>query len=224
MTATEERIRIDIGHGSVSGAFAGPKAPVAALVVGHGAGGGMDSPFLTGFTRAMNEGGIATLRFSFPYAERGRRAPDPEATLRRTWIAAFREAVRRAARAPVLAGGKSLGGRIASMCVADGDVDARGLVFLGYPLHAPGKPDRIRDEHLYRIEVPMLFLHGTRDPFARADLLAPVLQRLGPRAEYVAIDGGDHSFRVRGVRRDDRATGASLADPASAFVRRIAAG
>jgi predicted alpha/beta-hydrolase family hydrolase len=220
-------VRIDIGDGSVSGAFATPKRPLAALVVGHGAGGGMDSPFLTGFTRALNEDGIATLRFSFPYAERGRRAPDPEATLRRTWIAAFDEASRRAARAPVLAGGKSLGGRIASMCVADGEVNARGLVFLGYPLHPPGKPDRIRDEHLYRIEVPMLFLHGTKDPFARADLLTKVLRRLGPRAEYVAIDGGDHSFRVRGrVRgagRDDRATGASLADPASAFVRRIAA-
>jgi hypothetical protein len=121
----------------------------------------------------------------------------------------------------VLVGGKSLGGRIASMCVADG-MPAAGLVFLGYPLHPPGKPERIRDEHLYRIQVPMLFLHGTADPFARPTLLAEVVRKLGERATLEQIEGGDHSFNVRGRRADAREVGASLAGLAAPFVRRIA--
>jgi predicted alpha/beta-hydrolase family hydrolase len=152
--------------------------------------------------------------------ERGRRAPDQEPLLRETWLAAFEEAARRS-EGPILAGGKSLGGRIASMCVSDG-MPAAGLVFLGYPLHPPGKPERIRDEHLYRIRVPMLFLEGTADPFARPDLLERVLAKLGPRAELCAVEGGDHSFRVGRQRADDREVGASLAPPAAAFVHRIA--
>jgi uncharacterized protein len=221
---SEERLRFDAAGTEVTGAFARPRAAIATLVVAHGAGGGMDSAFLTGFTGAMNGAGVATLRFSFPYAERGRKAPDPEATLRSAWAAAFATAIGRAARLPMFAGGKSLGGRIASMCVADGAIEARGLIFLGYPLHPPGRPERVRDEHLYRVEVPMLFLQGTKDPFARQDVLEPVIGRLGRRAEYVAIDGADHSFRVRGAGRDDGATGASLAEPASAFVRRLTVG
>jgi predicted alpha/beta-hydrolase family hydrolase len=178
----------------------------------------MDSPFLAGFTRAVNEAGIATLRFNFVYSERGRRAPDSESKLRAAWVAAFDEAGVRAPGVRVFAGGKSLGGRIASMGVADDELAAAGLVFLGYPLHPPGKPDRVRDEHLYRIEAPMLFLQGTADPFARSEVLEPVLRRLGRRAEYHPIDGGDHSFRVRGAKRDDREIGASLGLIASAFV------
>jgi predicted alpha/beta-hydrolase family hydrolase len=121
---------------------------------------------------------------------------------------------------PILAGGKSLGGRIASMCVADG-MPAAGLVFLGYPLHPPGKPERVRDRHLYDIRVPMLFLQGTRDPFAQGPLLSKVLDKLGSRAELHAVEGGDHSFRVRGVKADDREIGAGLAAVAAPFVRRI---
>jgi predicted alpha/beta-hydrolase family hydrolase len=107
------------------------------------------------------------------------------------------------------------------MCVADG-MPAAGLVFLGYPLHPPGRTDRLRAEHLGGIEVPMLFLQGTRDPFARPDLLAGVLAGLGDRATLVSIEGGDHSFRVRGQRADDRAIGAALAGEAAPFVRRVA--
>jgi predicted alpha/beta-hydrolase family hydrolase len=178
----------------------------------------MDSPFLAGFTRSVNEAGLATLRFNFAYAERGRRAPDAESKLRGAWVAAFDEAADRARGLGVFAGGKSLGGRIASIGVADGELAAAGLVFLGYPLHPPGKPDRVRDEHLYRIEAPMLFLQGTADPFARSEVLEPVLRRLGRRADYRPIDGGDHSFRVRGAKRDDREIGASLGVTASAFI------
>jgi predicted alpha/beta-hydrolase family hydrolase len=218
MAIPEERIRIEMPGGETGGAFATPPDPAAVLVVAHGAGGTMDSPFLAGFTRSVNEAGLATLRFNFAYAERGRRAPDAESKLRGAWVAAFDEAADRTPGLGVFAGGKSLGGRIASVGVADGELAAAGLVFLGYPLHPPGKPDRIRDEHLYRIEAPMLFLQGTADPFARSEVLEPVLRRLGRRAAYRPIDGGDHSFRVRGAKRDDREIGASLGVMASAFV------
>jgi predicted alpha/beta-hydrolase family hydrolase len=218
VTTPEERLSIEQGRVRVSGIYARPAKPAATLVVGHGAGAGMDHPFMAGFTRAMNDEGIATLRFNFPYIENGRRAPDPAAFLEEAWRAAFATASGRAKDEPVWAGGKSLGGRIASMAVAEG-MPAAGLVFLGYPLHAPGKPERIRDEHLYRIEVPMLFLEGTRDPFATPELLQRVIAKLGERASLVPIEGGDHSFNVRGVKRDAREVGASLAEPAAVFIR-----
>lgn len=223
MATPESPGRIDAPAGPVSSAWLAPKDAVATLVVAHGAGAGMDHPFLVGFCRAIGEASVATLRFNFPYVERGRRSPDPERVLRETWLAAFDSATDRSGGRPVLAGGKSLGGRIASMCVADG-MPAAGLVFLGYPLHPPGKPERIRAEHLEKITVPMLFLEGTKDPFARPELLGPVLERLGDRATLEPVEGGDHSFRVRGVKADDREIGAALADVAGPFVRRVAAG
>ena len=220
MVTPESRGRLLTPGGEVGSTRIQPKAAVATLVVAHGAGAGMDHPFLVGFCRAMGEAEVSTLRFNFPYVERGRRSPDPERVLRQTWLAAFEDASRDGTR-PVLAGGKSLGGRIASMCVADG-MPAAGLVFLGYPLHPPGRTDRLRAEHLGRIEVPILFLQGSRDPFARPDLLAGVLGGLGDRATLVSIDGGDHSFRVRGHRADDRTIGAALAGEAAPYVRRVA--
>jgi predicted alpha/beta-hydrolase family hydrolase len=111
---------------------------------------------------------------------------------------------------------------MASLAVAEG-MPADGLVFLGYPLHAPGKPERIRDEHLYGIRVPMLFVEGTRDPFARADLLAGVLKKLGKVATLHSVEGGDHSFKVRGVKADPREVGASLAPVAAGFVKSLPA-
>jgi hypothetical protein len=119
---------------------------------------------------------------------------------------------------PVWMSGKSFGGRMASVAVSEG-LDAAGLVFLGYPLHPPGKPDRVRDEHLYAIKVPMLFLQGTNDPFATPAVLKPVLKKLGRRAALHAVEGGGHSFEVRGAKRDARETGASLAPIAAAFMR-----
>jgi predicted alpha/beta-hydrolase family hydrolase len=190
-------------------------------MVAHGAGAGMDHPFLVGFSRAMADEGIATARFNFHYANAGRRSPDPEPALRAAWAEAFEGVYAMSGALPVLVGGKSLGGRIASMCVADG-MPAAGLVFLGYPLHPPGKPERIRDRHLYEIHVPLLFLHGTRDPFAQSALLDGVLQKLGDRAELARVQGGDHSFRVKGVKADDREIGAGLAAVAAPFVRRVA--
>jgi len=221
MSSPEVRGTLDVGEKRVSVAWVQPGEPAPVLVVAHGAGAGMDHPFLAGFCRALVTHGIGTMRFNFQYVEAGRRAPDSEVVLRHTWLAAFEAATARAEGRAVLAGGKSLGGRIASMCIADG-MPAAGLVCLGYPLHPPGRPERIRDEHLYRIRVPMLFLQGTADPFARPDLLEPVLAKLGDLATHVRVEGGDHSFNVKGSRQDAREVGASLAGLAAPFILRVA--
>lgn len=220
MVTPESRGRIAVSDAEVGSIRIEPPKAVATLVVAHGAGAGMEHPFLAGFCRAMGEAGIATLRFNFLYLERGRRSPDPERLLREAWVASFEDASRRSKGRPLLAGGKSLGGRIASMCVADG-MPAAGLVFLGYPLHPPGKTDRLRAEHLSRIEVPMLFLQGTRDPFAQPELLEGVVSGLGDRATLVPVEGGDHSFRVRGQKADAGAIGAALAGTAAPWVREV---
>ena len=217
MPTAEERFTFDAGKGSVSAVFATPKKGSPVLVIAHGAGSGMDHPFLVGFTRAMNDLGVATMRFNFPYMEAGRRSPDRPPVAVAAWKAAFAEAGSRARGAPVAAGGKSFGGRMASVAAAEG-MEAAGLVFLGYPLHPPGKPERIRDEHLYGIRAPMLFLQGTRDSFADPALLATVVKKLGRRATLHPVEGGDHSFKVRGSKATPREVGASLAPPAAAFV------
>ena len=196
-----------------------PDADVV-LVLAHGAGSGMRTPFMTGFAEAAGRLGVATLRFEFPYMRAGRRAPDRAPVLVEAWREAYAEATAGARGRPVLAGGKSMGGRMASMAAAEG-MPAAGLVFLGYPLHPPGRPDRIRDAHLGDVSCPMLFLQGSRDAFARPDLLAAVVARLGARATYVEIPGGDHSFRVPGGPRDGAAIGASLAEPAAAFAHAV---
>ena len=219
MPGPEETLQIDTVKGTVSAKYARPRSPFATIVVAHGAGAGMDHPFLVGFAQACLEEGMATMRFNFPYVESGRRSPDTEAVLRDTWRAVFDAAWARRKKEPIWASGKSLGGRLASMCAADAEIDPAGLVFLGYPLHPPGKPERIRDEHLYRVEVPMLFLQGTSDPFASPELLHQVVNKLGDRATLVPFEGGGHSFEVRGRKRDPREVGASLAPPTAAFIR-----
>ena len=218
VTTPEERLAIEDGRVHVSGMYARPTDPLVTLVLAHGAGAGMDHPFMVGFARAMNDLGVATLRFNFPYIESGRRSPDPGPYLQEAWRAAFTAASPRA-KGEIWVGGKSLGGRIASMAVADERVAAAGLVFLGYPLHPPGKPERIRDEHLYRIEVPMIFVEGTRDPFATPELLAGVISKLGDRADLISIEGGDHSMNVKGTKRDAREVAAGLAEPVVAAIR-----
>jgi uncharacterized protein len=219
VTTPEERLTIEDGRVHVSGTYARPADPLVTLVLAHGAGAGMDHPFMAGFARAMNGLGVATLRFNFPYIESGRRSPDPAPYLEEAWGAAYAAASQRAKGEPVWVGGKSLGGRIASMAVADGGMSAAGLVFLGYPLHPPGKPERIRDEHLYLIQVPMIFVEGTRDPFATPELLAGVISKLGDRADLISIEGGDHSMNVKGAKRDAREVAAGLADPVVAAIR-----
>jgi predicted alpha/beta-hydrolase family hydrolase len=198
-----------------------PPAPHAALVVGHGAGSPAASPFLAGFCQAIAGEGVATLRFDFPYMAAGRRAPDRAPLLIESYRLAFQRAQQRWPALPLFAGGRSMGGRIASMAAAEG-MPAAGLVFLAYPLHPPGRPEKLRDEHLYGLSQPMLFLQGTRDAFAQPALLSAVLERLGARAQLVPLEGADHGFRRAGGPHDAAALGAELAPPAARFIARVA--
>ena len=212
-----ESIRIVVEDGTVSGAFARPADAFATLVVAPGAGSSFDHPFLVGFSEALNAAGVATLRFNFPYREAGRRLPDRAPRAIATWLAAMDAAAARSPGQPVWAAGKSFGGRMASMAVAAG-MPAAGLVFLGYPLHPPGKPDKPRDEHLYGIDLPMLFVQGTRDPFAAPDVLTPVVERIGT-GTLRWIDEGNHSFEVRGAKRPPAEVGGGLAEIVAGFMR-----
>src|SRR3954447_13492193 len=200
-----------------------PPGADAVLVLAHGAGSGMRSPFMAGFAEGIGRLGVATLRFEFPYMQAGRRAPDRPQVLLEAWGEAFAQGVERAGGRPVFAGGKSMGGRIASMAAAEG-MAAAGLVFLGYPMHPPGRPEKLRDGHLDDVHATMLFLQRARDTFATTDLLEAVVKRLGPRAELVWIEGGDHSFKVAGERAEAAVVGARIAEPAARFARRVASG
>jgi predicted alpha/beta-hydrolase family hydrolase len=217
MHAVEE-IRIPVADGTVSAAFTRPVDALATLVVAPGAGADYDHPFLVGFSAALADAGVATLRFTFPYREAGRRLPGKVEPSIDAWRAAMAAAVELAPDVPVWAGGKSYGGRMASMAVAEG-MPAAGLVYLGYPLHPPGKPEKPRDAHLYGIGQPQLFLHGTRDPFGAPDELQPVVQQIGPRATLRLIDGANHSFEIRGVKRAAAEAGAALAVITAEYLR-----
>jgi len=187
--------------------------PRAVLVLAHGAGGDLNDPLLRALGASLSADAIEVVRFNFPYRESGRRAPGAQSQSE----ACYREiagSVRREGL-PLYLGGKSYGGRIASHVVADG-LDVDGLVFLSYPLHPPGKPDRVRDQHLGSISVPMLFCQGTKDPFATPALLDGVVGRL-PHATVHHIEGGDHSLRVRGRAASDVI--AELNETIARFVR-----
>jgi len=167
------------------------------LIIAHGAGGPMYSPFITYFHRGLAEKGYLTVKFNFPYMEARRKIPDKREVLEASYRQVI-EAVRDSKYHPkrIFVGGKSMGGRIASQVIASG-VNVNGLFFLGYPLHRPSQSEILRDEHLYRIEKPMLFISGTKDQFAKKDLLAGVVSKLGDRAEIHWIEGGDHSFNTQ---------------------------
>ena len=183
--------------GEVSGLLLRPKDARLLYVLAHGAGAGMRHPFLESISQRLAEQGIATLRYQFPYMERRSRRPDPPAVAAATVRAAVAEAARIAPDLPLVAGGKSFGGRMTSTAQAEEPLPGvRGLVFLGFPLHPPGRPDDKRAEHLAHVQVAMLFLQGTRDDFAALKLLQPLVKRLGERATLHLVEGGDHSFRV----------------------------
>ncbi len=181
---------------TVSALLTAPADARAVTVLAHGAGAGMTHPFLAGFAGGLAERGFATLRYQFPYMERGSGRPDAPATAEATVRAAVAEAKRLLPGLPVFAGGKSFGGRMSSGAEASAPMGIAGLVFLGFPLHPPGRPGIARAEHLSQVGVPMLFLQGTRDEFARLDLLREVVAGLGPRATLHLVEGGDHSFKV----------------------------
>jgi predicted alpha/beta-hydrolase family hydrolase len=218
MSLSLSPLTISIGDNTVSAAYKRPERAFATLVVAHGAGAGMDHPFLLGFSAGLADQGVATLRFNFPYREAGRKFPDKPPTAIAAWRVAMDVASQHSEGQPVWAGGKSFGGRMASMAVAEG-MPAAGLVYLGYPLHPPGKPEKVRDEHLYGLTLPMLFLQGTVDPFVTPALLESVVTRIGGNATLKWMEGGDHSFGVKGFKRSPEEVGASLAEPVADFLR-----
>lgn len=168
------------------------------LVLGHGAGADQTSPFMTAFATGLAARGVDVLTFNFLYTEQGRRAPDVNNKLEACTRAAIEAArdLRQFKANRLMIGGKSLGGRIASQVAAAGVEGLAGLVFLGYPLHPPGKTDRQRAAHLPQIQAPMLFVQGTRDPFGTSAELSEVLKTLKLRAAIHEVAGGDHSFTV----------------------------
>jgi uncharacterized protein len=219
----DEKLRIDAGGRPVSGLWSEPTRAAALVVLAHGAGSDMRHPFYEGISEGLSGEGIATLRFNFPYSEEGRRSPDRPAVLMDAWRGALRAAGDRAGGRTIVASGKSLGGRMASMLAAEeGDAfPASGLVFFGYPLHAPGRTEQLRAAHLPAVRVPMLFIQGDSDSLGRFDLIEGVVGRLSPLAHLKRIEGGDHSFRVRGAKRPDVDIGRDLGRIASGFVREL---
>jgi predicted alpha/beta-hydrolase family hydrolase len=179
------------------------------VVLGHGAGGNRQTPMLVSLAEAIAASGRAALLYNFPYAEARSRRPDPPAVLEAATRAAATLALEATGARRIVHGGRSMGGRIASQVVAQGE-RADGLVFLAYPLHPPGQLDKRREAHLPQIRVPMLFVQGTRDAFARADLLDALLARLGPAAELHRVEHADHSFGV--LKRSGRTPADVLAE------------
>jgi len=185
------------GGGEVSALLLRPAKARRLLVLAHGAGAGMCHPFMEKLAGELAGVGVATLRYQFPYMEARRRVPDAPAVLTATVVAAVRAAAEAAPGLPLLAGGKSMGGRMTSQAAAQRPLDGvRGLVFFGFPLHPPNQPGTKRADHLAKVATPMLFLQGTRDTFADLELWRPVCTKLGPRATLHVIETADHSFHV----------------------------
>jgi len=181
----------------VSGLLQSPAKPKACTVLAHGAGAGMTHPFMAAVAAGLERRGIATLRYQFPYMERGSKRPDPPKLAHATVRAAVVEAGRRLPDLPLIAGGKSFGGRMTSQAQALEPLPGvRGLAFLGFPLHPAKQPSRERAKHLADVKVPMLFLQGTRDALAMLDQIEPVCAALGKRAALKLFTDADHSFHV----------------------------
>lgn len=199
MKLTQKSLRIKVSEsiGDVSALFYLPKDAQFVLLFAHGAGAGMKNKFMEQVSISLAEKNIATIRFNFPYMEIGKKVPDKKSVCVETIKAAAEKSSKLCPKIPLFAGGKSFGGRITSTAASEGNLpDVKGIVFFGFPLHAPGKPANERAEHLYKVNIPMLFLQGTRDALASLDLLKPVLKKIGKKAELFIVDGADHSFHV----------------------------
>jgi predicted alpha/beta-hydrolase family hydrolase len=181
----------------VSGLLQAPKGARACYVLAHGAGAGMTHPFIAAIADGLSEHGIATLRFQFPYMEQRSKRPDAPKLAQATVRAAVAKASRLVPRLPLVAGGRSFGGRMTSQAQAPSPLPGvRGLAFLGFPLHAAGSPSKERAAHLFEVKIPMLFLQGTRDALADIGLMRKLVRELGKRASLVTIENGDHSFHA----------------------------
>jgi len=194
----------------VSGLLQTPPRARACYVMAHGAGAGMDHPFMVDVARKLALRGVATLRYQFPYMERGARRPDPPQVAQATVRAAVAAALSLLPELPLIAGGKSFGGRMTSQTQAKASLQGvSGLVFLGFPLHPAGRPSQDRAEHLFDVQIPMLFLQGTRDALASLDQLEPLCKKLGRLATLKLFADADHSFHVpvRTGRKDAQVLG-----------------
>lgn len=220
-----EEIKFIAGEkgGQVSGLVVLPKGANAVLVFAHGAGAGMRHRFMEETAQKLADRAVATLRYQFPYMEKGTKRPDSEAVLTECVRAAVTTAKKYTDGLPVFAGGKSMGGRMTSLAAAKEPLESvRGLIYFGFPLHAAGKPSVNRGDHLFDIKLPMLFLQGSRDALANLKLLKPLCARLGKKIELLVIDGGDHSFHLlkSSGRSDDHALDEAVAK-ASSWISRL---
>jgi predicted alpha/beta-hydrolase family hydrolase len=219
----ELRFEASRSSGEVSAFLVRPRNATCLLVFAHGAGAGMRHAFMEAAAERLAERGLATLRYQFPYMEQGRRAPSPRGVLLATVRAAVDAAAKAAPGLPLLAGGKSMGGRMTSLAASDTPLPGvRGLVFFGFPLHAAGKPASERGAHLDDVRAPMLFLQGTRDSLADLSLIEPLCSSLGERATLHVVDGGDHSFHVlkRSGRTDEEVLD-EIADRVSSWAESV---
>lgn len=216
------RISVSDEIGSVSGLVTSPPEADAAYLFAHGAGAGMNHSFMQSVAQLLAKEGIATLRFQFPYMEVGRKSPNTPRVLTTTVKAAYSVARDEFFDLPLFAGGKSLGGRMTSTLVADTNPDGlQGLVFFGFPLHAPGRPSSKRADHLRKVDVPMLFVQGTRDRLADMELLNEALESLTADVTVAAVEQGDHSLRVpKRTGRDHIEVLADVACRVASWMRR----
>ena len=219
-----QKLVIEAGKAaSVSALLIRPGQARACFVLAHGAGAGMTHPSLEAVATGLAARGIATLRYQFPYMEKGSKRPDPPAVAHATVRAAVAEAGRCCAGMTLIAGGKSFGGRMTSQAQAKAPLaGVRGLAFLGFPLHPAGKPSSERAEHLADIDIPMLFIQGTRDKLAELSLLQPVLDGLGPLASLHPVKEADHSFHVPARSgRKDREVMDEVLDAIAAWIGKV---
>ena len=214
-TTSMERISLQLPEAEpVSALLCVPANAHACFVFAHGAGAGMEHAFMAAMAQALAERGVATLRYQFPYMERGSKRPDSPRLAQAAVRAAVAEAGRRLPNLPLFAGGKSFGGRMSSQAQAESALPGvRGLVFVGFPLHPAGKPSQERAAHLLKVDCRMLFLQGTRDELAELSLLQEVLKPLRDRATLKIFDDADHSFhvRARSGQTDDQVRDAMVA-------------
>jgi predicted alpha/beta-hydrolase family hydrolase len=221
-----QKLTIEVGSaGSVSALLMRPPQARACCVLAHGAGAGMTHPFMADVAAGLAERGVATLRYQFPYMEKGSKRPDPPPVAQAAVRAAVAEAARACESLPLIAGGKSFGARMTSQAQAKAPLaSVRGLAFLGFPLHPAGKPATDRAAPLSDVKIPMLFLQGTRDTLAELDLLEPIVAQLGPRASLRKIDGADHSFHVPARSgRNDRAVMEEMLDALVTWISEVTA-
>jgi uncharacterized protein len=213
-----KKLAVEVGtQGPVSALLIRPRDARACFVFAHGAGVGMIHPSVENVAIGLAERGVATLRYQFPYMEKGSKRPDPPAIAHATVRAAAAEAAKACAGFTLIAGGRSFGGRMTSQAQAKAPLEGvQGLAFLGFPLHPTGQPSTERAAHLSEVQIPMLFLQGTNDGLAELNLLKPVVASLGHRATLHLLDGADHSFHV--PKRSGRTDGEVMDEALDAFV------